>query len=134
MWKVTMSRRRKTVSSATVATVVILAAGALCAFAYPDHFAFLARAGQYETRPAALSYSDYGAVLVIYVDDRGMVDYRLLKTNRGQLDEFCDAMAKPAQKMPNTCAAASSRSSTSVTTGHSTSNTPNLRPTPKSKR
>jgi len=43
---------------------------------------------------AAFSYDNYDKVLKTYVDDRGMVDYKGLKANRGPLDEFTASLSR----------------------------------------
>lgn len=41
----------------------------------------------------SFSYDTYGAVLMKYVDDKGLVDYKALKANRGPLDTFAESIA-----------------------------------------
>ena len=46
---------------------------------------------------ANFSYQDYAQVLQTYVDDRGLVNYSGLQTNRAQLDRFVQAMGAVPQ-------------------------------------
>ncbi len=41
---------------------------------------------------ANFGYDDYAAILRGFVDDEGMVNYRQLKADRGQLDSFCKSI------------------------------------------
>jgi len=55
------------------------------------------RVVSFKTGPAAVavkpfSYEDYGAVLAVFVDTQGLVDYQALKANRQRLDVFAAAL------------------------------------------
>ncbi len=47
-----------------------------------------------ETKDQGLGFSDYDRVLKTFVNERAMVNYRKLKTQRQQLDAFAVAMGK----------------------------------------
>lgn len=52
-----------------------------------------AQADEAPTSAPAFSYADYAALLKMHVDKAGMVNYRKLKANRGQLDAFAQSLA-----------------------------------------
>jgi hypothetical protein len=57
---------------------------------------FCAALGADSNKPSAdyFYYSDYGAVLEIYVNDDGMVDYANLKENRKAMDRYVDSISE----------------------------------------
>ena len=73
------------------AASISLLAGFLIAFSV---LAAPGTAAADESEEPVFDYSDYAAVLEDYVNDRGMVDYRALKRNPGELNSFLRSVAR----------------------------------------
>ncbi len=80
----------------TVLGVAIVTAAGWWFFSEPNPKLYRFGAGSANSNQQSFSYADYAAVLNAYVNDQGMVDYRLLKADRQRLDAFASALAQLA--------------------------------------
>jgi hypothetical protein len=86
-------KRRLKASLAAIAAVVLLGFPAgHCVYSQSGTKAVVVEEEATKGMGEGFSYNEYAAVLSSYVNDRGMVDYKGLKTDRAQLDSFAASL------------------------------------------